>query len=226
MYFNKSFYSIALLLLLLLSTSCSTKPANSNAHSVESQIGVFSLDATRSYAEKLDPEVIKGLMDFLKSTSVHRLLIEKKGIDPNNSNLSSEQKEAIDTLNLIFIDLYRVIYEAIESVLSKVFDAEQKKGNNKGGLTKEQYVADNSLYFIQGVFSSIECPSLHPKSPIKEHELLTTSLIESVQKYYINSYTQYLDSGELDTLQNAVGVGRKQVSQILAECAKSEPAYN
>lgn len=131
MYIKASFYSIALLLLLLQSASCS-KPVNSNAQLVESQIGVFSLDTTRSYAEKLDPEVRDALMAFLKSTSVHRLLIEKKGIDPNNSNLSPEKKEAVDTLNLIFIDLYRVIYKALEPEISKQFDENQKKRKKLG----------------------------------------------------------------------------------------------
>ncbi|WP_339044298.1 hypothetical protein [Cardinium endosymbiont of Tipula unca] len=221
MYFNKSFYSIALLLLLQLA-SCSTKPANSNAQSVESQIGVFSLDNTQSYAEKLDPEVRDVFMGLLKGTSLQRLLIEKKGIDPNNSDLSPKQEKALDALNLIFIDLCRVIYKAFEPVLSKQFDENQKEGNNQDGPpTKQLFIAAESFRKMRMGFAAIiEDPAKYSADQPELYEAYIIPLAKTVQKYYIDPYTQYLDSGEFNTLQDFVGIGRKKVYRIVAEYAK------
>lgn len=100
----------------------------------------------------------------------------------------------------------------------------KKKGKN--WETKKDWITEIAFKVIKMPLEDVENAAKRLKDDPEQYEGLIVPLSEAVQKHYIEPYTQYLDSGEFNTLQDFVGIGRGEVYRIVSESVKNAYAKN
>ncbi|TDG95331.1 hypothetical protein [Cardinium endosymbiont of Culicoides punctatus] len=194
---------------------------------VESQIDTFNVEGVKAYEKSLNQEIKCNLLSFLNGTSLQRLLNEKKGFDSLSNDLSSKQEEVVNNLNLILLDLYRVIYKSNEPNLSEAFDLEkkleQKRGRVPDKITKESVISKESLELIRILFAGIDGRTTEYNSKVDSEldQLLCKPLIEIIKQYYIIPFEKYLNTDSFDEFQSSIRVGRIKVFQMVSKHSKT-----
>ncbi|WP_243018119.1 MULTISPECIES: hypothetical protein [Candidatus Cardinium] len=193
--------SICLWCFILQNVACG---CNHNANKYTGQ-----LSDVAAYAQNLDPGVKNQILELLESKlSLYQCFLKRIDADPELSTeeLSLDQKQEWDKLHLLFIDLYRMIYKAWETVEDDIASQEKPIDLNEEALSLMQLILVEELDF-----------SKETQGQVISFIISLNKLRDTIKKYYINPLNSYMDGGDLAAFEQVVDIRKKETHEAILD---------
>ncbi|WP_243518902.1 MULTISPECIES: hypothetical protein [unclassified Candidatus Cardinium] len=193
--------TICLLCFMLQNVACG---CNHNANKYTGQ-----LSDVAAYAQNLDPGVKNKILDLLEDQlSLYQCFLKRIDADPELSpeELSSDQKREWNKLHLLFIDLYRMIYKAWETIQDDIDSQEKPIDLSEEALSLMQLILVEEVDF-----------SKETQGQVTSFIISLNKLRDTIAEHYIDSFKDYIAGGDLKRFEKVVDIGKKETHEAILD---------